>query len=297
MYEPTIATPTPTPTPTPAPTISTQPAGVAVLQGQAAAFSVVASDATSDQWRREGVDIAGATGPTYVTPATLLEENGIKYTVVVTNAGGSVTSAEAKLTVAQAVSGGATVAIRSPRAGQTFSAGQAVKFKGAATGANGKKLPASAYAWQIELIHDAAVDQTAVAPTSGKSSGSFKVSRDVDARDTGSFYRLHLTVTDPATGLPLSTFEDVHSRTAAVTLMASQPGVKVGVNGMPSDVPLTFAAVVGAKLALTADATQIVDGVTYTFQKWNAGRRPELSYVVGARDRTIEATYVPAGAM
>jgi hypothetical protein len=268
-----------------------------VLQGQPAAFSVVASDATSYQWKREGVDVPGATGPSYVTPATLLEENGIKYTVVVTNAGGSVTSAEAKLIVAQAgATGGPSAVIKSPRAGQTFSAGQTVRFKGAATGDNGKKLPASAYAWQVELIHAAAVDQTAVAPTSGKSSGSFKVSRDVDARDTGSFYRIHLTVTDPATGNTLSTFQDVHPRTAAVTLMASQPGVKVGVNGTPSDVPATFAAVVGAKLALTADATQVVDGVTYTFQKWNAGRRPELSYVVGAKDRTIEATYVPASA-
>jgi glucose/arabinose dehydrogenase/PKD repeat protein len=290
QYEPTVATPTSTP----APTITAQPSAVAVLQGRPAAFSVVASDAALYQWKRDGVDVAGANGPSYVTPPTMLEEDGVRYTVVVTNAGGSVTSSEVKLTVAQA--NGATLAIKSPRAGQTFTAGQAVKFKGAATDANGKKLPASAYSWQVELIHDATVDQAAVAPSSGKSSGSFKVSRDVDACDAGSFYRIHLTVTDPTTGLPLSTFQDVHPRTAAVTVMVSQPGLKVGINGTPSDVPLTFPAVVGAKLNLTADATQVVDGVNYSFQKWNAGRKPELSYTVGAKARTIEAMYVPASA-
>jgi hypothetical protein len=78
--------------------------------------------------------------------------------------------------------------------------------------------------------------------------------------------------------------------------MASRPGLKVGINGTPSDVPMTFPAVVGAKLTITADATQVVDGVNYSFQKWNTGRRPELSYVVGAKARTIEAVYTVGSA-
>jgi hypothetical protein len=87
---------------TAAPTITTQPANASVNAGQTATFSVVAtgSGTLAYQWRKNGTDITGATSSSYTTPATITADNGAQFTVVVSNAFGSVTSTAATLTVA-----------------------------------------------------------------------------------------------------------------------------------------------------------------------------------------------------
>ena len=94
------ATLTVNPAPVP-PSIATQPVSVTVTAPAAASFSVVASgDAPlSYQWRRNGVDIPGATSATYGLAPTSVGDSGAAFDVVVTNAGGSVTSTAAALTV------------------------------------------------------------------------------------------------------------------------------------------------------------------------------------------------------
>lgn len=90
-----------------APVITTQPRSVNVQAGLSATFSVVASGGSpSYQWRRNGADIAGATTASYTTPALALADSGAVYSVVVSNSGGSVASADATLTVVQTQSSG-----------------------------------------------------------------------------------------------------------------------------------------------------------------------------------------------
>jgi len=86
-----------------APTIGQQPADVSVSVGQAAVFSVVASgtEPLAYQWRRNGVDIANATGASYTLSAAAAGDDGARFAVRVSNAAGSVTSREALLTVTQ----------------------------------------------------------------------------------------------------------------------------------------------------------------------------------------------------
>jgi hypothetical protein len=57
------------------------------------------------QWQKSGTAIAGAIGSSYTTPATVSGNNSSSYTVVVTNATGSITSTTATLTVTSAVAG------------------------------------------------------------------------------------------------------------------------------------------------------------------------------------------------
>jgi len=84
---------------TPPPTITAQPASQTVNAGSTATFTVVATGATGYQWDRNGQAIAGATSSSYsLSPATSAN-NGDSYTVVVSNAGGSVTSSGAALRV------------------------------------------------------------------------------------------------------------------------------------------------------------------------------------------------------
>lgn len=105
------AAPAPAPSPTPAPpppptapSITTQPAAQSVTEPATATFTVAASGTAplAYQWRKDGTNIAGATSASYTTPATTTADSGAAYTVVVSNAAGSVTSAAATLTVAAA---------------------------------------------------------------------------------------------------------------------------------------------------------------------------------------------------
>jgi len=80
--------------------IDVQPTGSTVCQGQAAALAVTASGTPplTYQWKRNNVDIAGATESTYAIPSAAAANSGT-YTVVVTNSCTSVTSQAAALTV------------------------------------------------------------------------------------------------------------------------------------------------------------------------------------------------------
>jgi hypothetical protein len=83
-----------------APTITTQPASVAVVLNGQATFTVAASGTTpfTYQWNFNGSPITDAGSPSY-TIASVQASNAGNYTVTVTNAGGSVTSNGATLTV------------------------------------------------------------------------------------------------------------------------------------------------------------------------------------------------------
>ena len=85
---------------TAAPVIIAQPVDVTVLAGQSATFSVTATGTAplTYQWRKNGVNIPGATANPYTMTATT-NDNGAQYGVVVANADGSVTSGVATLTV------------------------------------------------------------------------------------------------------------------------------------------------------------------------------------------------------
>jgi len=125
-----------------APAITTQPASQTVSAGQTATFTVTATGTAplSYQWQRNGTAIGGATAASYTTPATTASDNGDQFTVVVSNAAGSMTSNAAVLTVTSAP---VAPTITTQPASQTVSAGQTATFTVTATGT----APLS-YQWQ-----------------------------------------------------------------------------------------------------------------------------------------------------
>jgi autotransporter-associated beta strand protein len=87
-------------TPAIAPSISTPPQNLTVIAGDNATFSVTAAGTAplSYQWRFNGVNIPNATQSDY-TRTNAQPSNAGSYAVVVTNSGGSITSAPGVLTV------------------------------------------------------------------------------------------------------------------------------------------------------------------------------------------------------
>lgn len=85
-----------------APAWAAQPEGKSIVEGQSATFaaSATGSPLPSYQWRRNGVNIPGATGNSYTVSNATTADAG-DYTVVATNSSGSITSAAGALTVIQ----------------------------------------------------------------------------------------------------------------------------------------------------------------------------------------------------
>ncbi|MCA9612701.1 MAG: immunoglobulin domain-containing protein [Myxococcales bacterium] len=86
-----------------APSVTSAPSDVSVREGEAATFTVVArgTDVTY-QWLRNGVAVEGATSASYTLASAALTDDGARFAVRVSNAGGEVTSTEATLSVALA---------------------------------------------------------------------------------------------------------------------------------------------------------------------------------------------------
>ena len=80
------------------PAITTQPVGQTLAAGSSVTFSVTATGnpAPTYQWRRNGVNISGATASSYTKSNIQSADVGL-YSVVVSNLAGTVASSEASL--------------------------------------------------------------------------------------------------------------------------------------------------------------------------------------------------------
>ena len=115
------------------PNIATQPESLTVTAGGSAAFTVVASGTAplSYQWSKNGAAIVGATGSTFALSSSQLSDAG-SYSVVVSNATGSVTSTVATLTVNASASGSGPLITVQPT-NQTATVGFLAQFSVTAT--------------------------------------------------------------------------------------------------------------------------------------------------------------------
>lgn len=125
----------------PPPTLVAQPASRTVVAGASVSFSVSASGfgVLSYQWSRNGVAVPGATFPTLTLDTVQVSQAG-DYTATVTNAGGSVTSSAARLTVQAPPT---LPVIATPPTGQSVAVGGTVTLSVVASGEG-----TLSYAWQ-----------------------------------------------------------------------------------------------------------------------------------------------------
>ena len=116
-----------------APSVTTQPKDQSIKVGDAATFSVVAAGSVplSYQWHRNGAAIAGATAARYTTPATISDDDGNTFAVIVSNSAGTVASSSARLSVtASAIA----PAITSQPSDASITAGKTSTFSVVASG-------------------------------------------------------------------------------------------------------------------------------------------------------------------
>lgn len=154
------------------PSITTQPAGQSVSAGASVTFSVTVagSGSVTYQWSKDGTAIPGATGSS-LTLSNVQSSNAGNYTVVITNANGSVTSSVAALSVGTTTPDTTSApTFEMQPVGVAVAPGQALVLYGQASG-----LPSVTYQW--------VKDGQAV---SGATSATYYVPR-ASASDAGSY--------------------------------------------------------------------------------------------------------------
>ncbi|WBY53333.1 tail protein [Escherichia phage REP7] len=112
------------------PEITQQPTNQTVNEGGTLTLSIIATNATGYQWKKDGSDIPSATEATYSKSGALPADAG-SYTCVVTGAGGSVTSNPATVTV------NALPVITQQPTNQEINEGETLTLNVVATGATG----------------------------------------------------------------------------------------------------------------------------------------------------------------
>jgi hypothetical protein len=158
------APPPPPPPPPPSPpVITTQPQSQTVCAGSAVTFSVAETGATAFQWNKSGVPVAGVSTASF-SIATVGPSDAGEYTVVASNAGGTVASDSAQLTV------GVVPAIGTTLTDQQANTGDPVSFTVSATNA-------TAYQWRKDgtPIPDAILPTYQIASAVAADDGDYDV--------------------------------------------------------------------------------------------------------------------------
>lgn len=272
--------------------ITVPPENVTASVGLPATFSVDAAGAgtITYQWRRNGVDIPGATSRTYTVPATALSDTGAVFRVVVSNGVQTLTSADAILTVVNNQPPVPTITL--PVTGDTFFGGQTINFAGAANDPEDGPLPASAFTWRVDYV-TGDIERQALPDTPGVTAGSFQAASQTPFTSTDVRYRVVLTVTDSG-GLTGTTSVDLSPVVGTINLRTNPggTGLRLTLDGTPIRSEAVVEGVVGVERVLVAPPSQNINGIAYTFAGWSDGVSGATRTVTtGAAPTTVTANY------
>ena len=128
--------------------------------------------------------------------------------------------------------------IQLPKAGQLYTAGSELLFRGSAA----KSFRPKSFSWTIDYFKNG-IDTGVVKTVRGRKSGALLIPRE--STTPNDFYRIALTITDSA-GDTTTVTRDVRPRLTSVTISASPATATIMLDGAPTPTPDTFNAVVGS---------------------------------------------------
>ncbi len=180
-----------------------------------------------------------------------------------------------------------TVTILSPTDGATFRAGDVITFSGSATDVEDGTLPASAYTWKIDFLHEGHVHPgTAI---TGVTSGTFTI--PTTGHDFSGFtrYQVSLTVTD-SSGLQSASSVTVFPQKINLNFATVPAGGTVFLDGIAHTAPFVYDTLIGFNHTISAP-DQTIGANTYTFASWSDGGASTHTIVVPEQAQTYTANF------
>jgi glucose/arabinose dehydrogenase/PKD repeat protein len=182
--------------------------------------------------------------------------------------------------------------IQSPQDGRTFQAGDVISFSGDATDTEDGTLPASAFTWNIDFLHESHVHPGV--PVTEVKSGSFTIPASGHDFSGNTRYRIALTVTD-SDGLTTTQTVTVFPQKVNLTFNTAPGGLTLFLDGIAKVGGFVYDTLVG--FTHTIEARDQGSGSTaYTFQSWSDGGAREHQIVAPSAPQTYTATFAEAPA-
>ena len=169
-----------------------------------------------------------------------------------------------------------------------FKAGDVITFSGSATDVEDGTLPASAYTWNIDFLHDRHVHPGT--PITGVTSGTFTI--PTTGHDFSGFtrYRVSLTVTD-SSGLQSSELGHHLPAEGQSHLRRQCPlGRPCTWMASPTRRRSSTTTLIGFNHTIEAP-DQTIGANTYTFASWSDGGAQTHTIVVPGADQTYTANF------
>ncbi len=185
-----------------------------------------------------------------------------------------------------------TATILAPADGALFRAGDVISFSGDASDPDDGTLPASAYTWTIDFLHDGHVHPGA--SQSGIKSGTFTIPTSGHDFSGNTRYRITLKVTD-SNGLTNTRSVQIFPRKVNLSFSTAPAGLTVYLDGIAKTTPFVYDTLVGFSHTVEA-RNQAAGGTSYTFGSWSDGGAQTHTIVVPAADQSYAATFQASAA-
>jgi glucose/arabinose dehydrogenase/PKD repeat protein/chitodextrinase len=213
-----------------------------------------------------------------------------QYVVRLTVSDGENSSISTPLTIS--VGSPPTATITAPTDGATFRAGDIISYSGDGTDPDDGNLPASAYAWNIDFLHDSHVHPGPA--VSGVKSGTFVIPTSGHDFQGNTRYRITLTVTD-TNGLKDTKSVIVWPQKVNLPFDTSPSGLTVYVDGIARATPFVLDTLLGFNHTIEA-RDQTSGGNNYTFTSWSDGGARSHTITVPSTAQSYTASYSLASA-
>jgi glucose/arabinose dehydrogenase len=180
-----------------------------------------------------------------------------------------------------------TATILSPQDGAFFVAGDVISFSGDATDAEDGPLPASAFTWSIDFLHEGHVHPGT--PQTGVKNGSFTIPPTGHDYSGNTRYRMTLTTTD-SDGLTDTKVSTVWPTKVNLAFDTVPTGLTLYLDGIAKTTPFVHDTLVGYQHTIEA-RNHTAGSTTYTFASWSDGGAQQHTVVVPTAAQTYTATY------
>lgn len=178
--------------------------------------------------------------------------------------------------------------ITSPAEHSLYRAGDVITFTGTGTDVEDGALPASAFTWQVQLVHDDHVHPF-FGPITGTTSGQFTVPATGHTPED-SHYRIRLDVFD-SNGLNGSMSVDLEPRLATLVFDSVPQGVSFTIDGEPAQTPHALTSLEAFQHVVAMPAAVSIGSQASTFVCWSDGGAREHGVVTPAGGQNLTAYF------